>query len=92
MIVRAMEVESGLVLGFRLGELEGVATPHNDTLIIRAMTMANYDMAQVFIDEGSSVNVLFWVTLEQMGLNVDDLQHISTPLIKLSRYAVQPLS
>lgn len=40
MVVRALEVESGLVLGFELDDLEGLVAPHNNTLVIR-VTVAN---------------------------------------------------
>lgn len=60
MVVRAPEVESDPVIGIGPGDFEGVTSPppHNDALIIRA-TMANYDVVWVFVDVGSSINVLF---------------------------------
>lgn len=49
---------AGPVLRFGPQDLEGVITPHNDALVIRA-TVTYYEVAQVFVDSGSSVNVLF---------------------------------
>lgn len=73
MVIKTTEAESG-PMGH--GDLEGVTNPspptHNDALDIRA-TMANYDVAQVFVDADSSINVLFRVALKQMGKNVEDL-------------------
>lgn len=69
MVFRTLEMESRLVLGFEPKNLEGVATPHNDTLIVRAM-VANYVVAQVFVDVGRSINILFWAALEQMKMNI----------------------
>lgn len=43
MVVRALEVESGPVLGFGPDDLEGVTTPHNDALVVQT-TMTNYDV------------------------------------------------
>lgn len=63
MVVSALEVESGPVIGFGLGDLEGVTTPYSNALIIRA-TMANYDIARIFVDVDSLINVLFWEALE----------------------------
>lgn len=71
-VVGVMEVESEPVQGFESSDLEEVATPHNDSLVIRAI-VANYDVARVFVDASNSVNVLFWVALEKMRMNVRDL-------------------
>lgn len=38
--------------------LEGLTTPHEDVLVIR-VTIANYEVARVFVDSGSSMNILF---------------------------------
>lgn len=46
------------MLGFGLEDLRGIVTPHNDALVIRAI-IVNYEIARVFIDVGSSFNVLF---------------------------------
>lgn len=53
-------------------DLEGVVIPHNDVLVFQA-TVANFDMAWVFVDVGSSVNILFWTTMEQMRVSKEDL-------------------
>lgn len=58
MIVGASKVKSGHILGFMPDDLEGDATPHNDALVIR-FTIANFDVARVLVNAGSSINVLF---------------------------------
>lgn len=58
MVVRASKVELGPIIGFGPDDLEGVTTPHNDALVIQA-TIVNFDVTRVFVDVGSSVNVLF---------------------------------
>lgn len=90
MVVRALEVESKPILGFEPNDLEEFADPHNDTLVIRA-TVANFDVARVFVDAGSLVNALFWTTKKQMGISIDDLQSITTPLFGFFGHAMQPL-
>lgn len=67
------------MIGFGPGDLEGVMTLHNGALVIRT-TVANYDLARVLVDASSSVNILFCVALEQMGMKVRDLEHITTPI------------
>lgn len=54
-------------------------TSYNHSLVTQA-TMANFDVAWIFIDVGSSVNILFWAMIERMGIGVGDLQIVNTPL------------
>ncbi|XP_074560828.1 uncharacterized protein LOC141817025 [Curcuma longa] len=56
---------TGPDISFGPQNLEGVDTPHDDTLVIRA-TIANYDVARVFVDTGSSVNVLYKEAFDRM--------------------------
>lgn len=63
---------SGMILGFSSRDLKGVAIPHNDTLVIHS-TISNYKVARVFVDVESSANVLFYTTLERMGIKVENL-------------------
>lgn len=67
-MVNTPEKESSLVLGFGPTDMKGVVAPHNDALIIRA-TMANYEVARIFVDANSSISILFRIALKQMGLN-----------------------
>ncbi|XP_075473380.1 uncharacterized protein LOC142504391 [Primulina tabacum] len=46
------------VISFGPEDLRGVSLPHNDALVIQAR-VANYDVLRVFVDNGSSVNVIF---------------------------------
>ncbi|XP_075515414.1 uncharacterized protein LOC142550057 [Primulina tabacum] len=66
-----MEVEgvkrSEAVISFGTEDLKGVNLPHNDALVIKAR-VANYDILRVFVDSGSSVNVIFKEALVQMDL------------------------
>ncbi|XP_073153377.1 uncharacterized protein [Henckelia pumila] len=58
---------TGPTLSFGPEDLKGVSSNHNDALVIRAM-VANYDVARIFVDSGSSVNVLFQEAINQMDL------------------------
>ncbi|XP_073152934.1 uncharacterized protein [Henckelia pumila] len=52
-------VHNGMTLSFGPEDLKGVSSNHNDALVIRVM-VANYDVTRIFVDSGSSVNVLFY--------------------------------
>ncbi|XP_075488006.1 uncharacterized protein LOC142527165 [Primulina tabacum] len=56
------------VISFGPEDLRGVSLPHNDALVIQAR-VANYDVLRVFVDNGSSVNVIFKEALVQMDLH-----------------------
>lgn len=88
MTVSEVTALSRPVLSFNCQDL-GVSVPHNDALVIHAI-VANYEVAQVFIDTGSFINVLFYTVLGKMGIQVEDLQLVVTPLFGFSRHAIQP--
>ncbi|XP_073132643.1 uncharacterized protein [Henckelia pumila] len=67
MEIDSQTVNTGPTLYFGPEDLKGVANNHNDALVIRAM-VANYDVARIFVDSCSSVNVLFQEVINQMDL------------------------
>ncbi|XP_073064145.1 uncharacterized protein [Primulina eburnea] len=71
-------------------DLRGVVTPHNDALVVTA-TIANYDVGRIFIDNRSSVNVLFKSTLDQMKLEGFEFEPVSTPLYGFAGHTIPPL-
>ncbi|XP_075515931.1 uncharacterized protein LOC142550751 [Primulina tabacum] len=78
------------VIGFGPDDLKGVVAPHNDALLV-TLTVANYDVARIFVDTGSSVNILFKRTLDQMKVEGFKFDHISTPLFGFTGHAVQTI-
>ncbi|XP_073026686.1 uncharacterized protein [Primulina eburnea] len=71
-------------------DLRGVVTPHNDALVV-TITIANYNVARIFIDNGSSVNVLFKSTLDQMKMGGFEFEPVSTPLYGFAEHVILPL-
>lgn len=63
MVIKPPKVESRPILGFWPNDLEEVTSPHNNSLVIQ-VTLANFDLAQIFVDVGRSINVLFWIAME----------------------------
>ncbi|XP_073286801.1 uncharacterized protein [Primulina huaijiensis] len=77
------------IISFGPKDLEGVSLPHNDALVIQAR-VANYDVLRVFVDNGSSVNVIFKEALVQMGLQEYQLETVETSLFGFAGHAVYP--
>ncbi|XP_042415163.1 uncharacterized protein LOC122004322 [Zingiber officinale] len=61
----SQEQAAGPVISFGPQDLEGLELPHDDALIIKAI-IANSRVARVFVDTGSSINVLFRTAFEEM--------------------------
>ncbi|XP_073019430.1 uncharacterized protein [Primulina eburnea] len=77
------------VISFGPEDLQGVSLPHNDALVIQAR-VANYDVLRVFVDNGSSVNVIFKEALIQMDLHEYQLEVVETALFGFAGQAVYP--
>ncbi|XP_073128722.1 uncharacterized protein [Henckelia pumila] len=77
-------------ISFGREDLKDVVLPHNDPLLV-TLTIANYDVARIFVDTGSSVNIIFKETLDQMKLEGFELDPITTELYGFTGHALQPL-
>ncbi|XP_075503967.1 uncharacterized protein LOC142541295 [Primulina tabacum] len=88
-----MEVEGArrneAVISFGPEDLIGVNLPHNDALVIQAR-VANYDILRVFVDSGSSVNVIFKDAFAQMDLQGFHLEAVETALFGFDGHVVYP--
>ncbi|XP_073045532.1 uncharacterized protein [Primulina eburnea] len=77
------------IISFGPEDLQGVSLPHNDALVIQAR-IANYDVLRIFVDNGSSVNVIFKDALIQMDLHEYQLETVETALFGFAGHAVYP--
>lgn len=80
----------GPILSFGPQDLVGITTPQNDALVIRA-TIDDYDVAQIFINVGSSVNIIFKEAFDHMQMDLAKLKPVSTSLFDFLRNKVPPL-
>ncbi|XP_073138843.1 uncharacterized protein [Henckelia pumila] len=77
-------------ISFGREDLKDVVLPHNDPLLV-TLIIANYDVTRIFVDTGSSVNIIFKETLDQMKLEGFELDPITTELYGFTGHALQPL-
>ncbi|XP_073154140.1 uncharacterized protein [Henckelia pumila] len=83
-------VHNGPTLSFGPKYLKGISNNHNDALVIRVM-VANYDVARIFVDSGSSVNVLFQEAINQMDLGQYKIEPVVTSLFGFTGHAIRPV-
>ncbi|XP_073283409.1 uncharacterized protein [Primulina huaijiensis] len=89
-ISRGADLPLDPVISFGLEDLIGILTPHNDALVVRP-TIANYEVAMIFIDNRSSLNVLFKSTLDQMKVEGFEFEPVSTLLYGFAGHVIPPL-
>ncbi|XP_073152043.1 uncharacterized protein [Henckelia pumila] len=80
----------GPTLSFGPEDLKGDSSNHNDALVIRVM-VANYDVARIFVDSGSSVNVLFQEAINQIDLGQYKMEPVVTSLFGFTGHAIRPV-
>ncbi|KAL0448553.1 UNVERIFIED_CONTAM: hypothetical protein Slati_1411700 [Sesamum latifolium] len=70
-------------------ERSGPRTSSNDALVITAL-LANYEIERVFIDSGSSADILFGEAYDQMQLGDVPLEAVDTSLYGFAGEVVHP--
>ncbi|KAL0444230.1 UNVERIFIED_CONTAM: hypothetical protein Slati_2145700 [Sesamum latifolium] len=73
----------------RAGRTSGPRTSHNDALVITAI-LANYEVGRIFIDSGSSADILFGEAYDQMQLEDVSLEKVNTSLYGFAGEVVHP--
>ena len=75
---------------FSDSDLEECQHPHDDPLVIRAV-VANKTIHRVFVDNGSSADIIFASAFDKMGIGREKLEPASTHLRGFCREKVLPL-
>ncbi|CAA0843014.1 Unknown protein, partial [Striga hermonthica] len=81
--------ENGPVINFGPADAGEVERPQNDALMIIAQ-ISGYEVQRVFVDTGSSVNVIFYDCLKRMELDIQ-LTPLHTSLFGFNGSEVAPL-
>ncbi|KAL0414931.1 UNVERIFIED_CONTAM: hypothetical protein Slati_3325000 [Sesamum latifolium] len=77
-------MEDAPLIQFGRAERSGPQTMHNDALVITAI-LANYEVGRIFIDSGSSADILFGEAYDQMQLGDVSLEKVNTSLYGFCR-------
>ncbi|KAL0402298.1 UNVERIFIED_CONTAM: hypothetical protein Slati_4259700 [Sesamum latifolium] len=75
---------------FNSNDFEKGVAPHNDALVISA-TVSNFWVKKVLVDTGSAADILFFTAFSQMGIGVEMLMKVNTPLVGFNGRVVEPL-
>ncbi|KAL0462550.1 UNVERIFIED_CONTAM: hypothetical protein Slati_0142600 [Sesamum latifolium] len=82
-------MEDAPIIQFGRAERSGAQTIHNDALVITAI-IANYEVGRIFIDSGSSADILFEEAYDQMQLGDVSLEKVNTSLYGFEGEVVHP--
>ncbi|XP_028056782.1 uncharacterized protein LOC114260794 [Camellia sinensis] len=68
------------VLTFSRKDLERIQMPHNDALVV-TLHVKDFDIKRILIDQGSSVEIMYYDAFKQMKLEDKDLAHVTSLLV-----------
>ena len=70
--------------------VERVHHPYDDAIVI-TLLISDYTTRRVLVDNGSSVDILYYPALQQMRLGRDQLYLVNSPLVGFGGVKVQPV-
>ena len=79
-----------VVLSFSKEDDRGVIMPHNDALVV-IVTIANHAIHWILVDNGSSVDILYWLAFQQMRIKQDRIKPFGSPLMGFGGKQVYPV-
>ncbi|KAL0428193.1 UNVERIFIED_CONTAM: Transposon Ty3-G Gag-Pol polyprotein [Sesamum latifolium] len=82
-------MEDAPLIQFGRAERSGPKISHNDALVITDL-LANYEVGRIFIDFGSSADILFEEAYDQMQLGDNSLEKVNTSLYGFAGEVVHP--
>ena len=79
-----------LAITFTDADAERVHHPYDDSIVI-TLLIADYTTRKVLVDNGSSEDILYYPTFQQMRLERDQLRPVNSPLVGFGGMKVQPI-
>ena len=71
-------------------DAERIHHPHDDAIVI-TLLIADYTTRRVLVDNGSSADILYYPTFQQMRIGRDQLRPRNSPLVGFGGMNVQPV-
>ena len=69
-----------VMLSFSEEDARRVTMPHDDALVV-TLTVANQVIHRILVDNGSSIDILYWPVFQQMGIDRDRIKPFGSPLV-----------
>ncbi|XP_020243326.1 uncharacterized protein LOC109821557 [Asparagus officinalis] len=77
------------LISFGDADMQGVVTPHDDPIVI-STAIDGYQKKQIMINTGSSVDILYVSTFNQMGIDKSRLLPYRGPLVGFTKHSLLP--
>ncbi|GAV72478.1 hypothetical protein CFOL_v3_15966, partial [Cephalotus follicularis] len=78
------------VIIFSEADYEGVRLPHDDPVVV-TLLVELFTMKRILIDIGSSTDILYKHTFDQLRIPTDQLKPVKTPLVGFTGEIIHPL-
>ncbi|GAV68905.1 hypothetical protein CFOL_v3_12408, partial [Cephalotus follicularis] len=78
------------VITFLEADYEGVRLPHDDPMVV-TLLVELFTMKRILIDSGSSADILYKHTFDQLRIPADQLKPVKTPLVGFAGETIHPL-
>ena len=78
------------IIGFSEDDARRLHHPHNDALVV-SIRVGDYNVHRMLVDNGSSADILYYPTFQQMGINRTRLTPTNAPLVGFGGTRVLPL-
>ena len=78
------------IIGFSEEDARRLHHPHDDALVV-SIRIEDYNMHRVLVDNGSSVDILYYSAFQQMGIGRERLILTNAPLVGFGGTRVLPL-
>ena len=77
------------IIGFSEEDARRLHHPHDDALIV-SIRVEDYNTHQVLVDNGSSANILYYSTFQQIRIKKEQLILVNVPLIGIEEQEYTP--
>jgi hypothetical protein len=79
-----------MVVGFLDEDYAGVSLPHTDVIVV-TLQVANHRIHRMFIDNGSSADILYWSAFRNMEISPEKVIPATCPLVGFAGEQVLPV-
>ena len=88
--VPKIEQRESSTIGFSKEDVRRLHHPHDDALVV-SVRVGDYNMHRMLVDDGSSADILYYPTFQQMGIDRARLIQTNAPLVGFRGTRVLPL-